>query len=95
MVSRANAEPSPQWREGVESRRRAPTVREPDIALADQGEGVLQTTNAPARRRKPKWYENPWTARSCRFESGLGHHPQLVSLAAVKIAATSASFKIR
>lgn len=25
------------------------------------------------RRRKPKWYENPSTARSCRFDPGLGH----------------------
>ena len=45
------------------------------------GEGVLQTTNVrpfSERRRKPKWYENPSVARSCRFESGLGYHNNLI-----------------
>lgn len=40
-----------------------------------QGEGIVQTTNAYKRRRKPKWYENPLGAIPCRFESGRPHQP--------------------
>jgi len=44
------------FREGVETRWAAPKP------LARNGEGIVQTTNSLlARRRKPKWYENPQT----------------------------------
>ena len=52
--SQRRAKPDGFHREGVESRRRAPTV------FLDYGEGVLQPTNhAPHGQRKLKWDENP------------------------------------
>ena len=54
--------------EGVETRRAAPKS-------GGYGEGIVQTTNAIGRRRKPKWYENLLLARECGFEPRRPHHP--------------------
>ncbi len=58
----------PLGREGVETRRAAP--KGASRILGAYGEGIVQTTNASRRRRKPKWYET-WGRR---FEPCRGRH---------------------
>ncbi len=58
----------PPGREGVETRRAAP--KGASRILGAYGEGIVQTTNASRRRRKPKWYET-WGRR---FEPCRGRH---------------------
>ena len=53
-------------REGVETRRAAPK----SWSSPGHGEGIVQTTNAERRRRKPKWDET-WGRV---FESRRGRH---------------------
>ena len=62
-------------KEGVESRRRAPTAYTARVKACSR---PRTRADDPARgRRKPKWYENPPPLKACRFDSDLGHHNPL------------------